>query len=79
MSQGRIKHQRPEAFLWLCAGEENLSVVVAPIAGGFKLKNLGGPRQAAERFLSTTVAPEGSGRTADLIDAYERCAVTKHD
>ncbi|KAK9918065.1 hypothetical protein WJX75_000898 [Coccomyxa subellipsoidea] len=52
-------------------GEENLSVVVAPIAGGFKLSDLGGPRQAAERFLATTVAPEGSGRTANLIDAYE--------
>ena len=49
-------------------------MVVAPIAGGFKLSDLGGPRQAAERFLATTVAPEGSGRTAVLIDAYERCA-----
>ncbi|CAL8464210.1 g3745 [Coccomyxa elongata] len=53
-------------------GEENLSVVVAPINGGFKLGDLGGPRQAAERFLSTTVAPEDSNRTAELINAYER-------
>lgn len=60
-----------------CTGEENLSVVVAPIAGGFNLSDLGGPRQAAERFLATTVAPEGSGRTANLIDAYERCAYNK--
>lgn len=59
---------------WHWAGEENLSVVVAPIDGGFKLGDLGGPRQAAERFLSTTVAPEGSNRTAELISAYERCA-----
>jgi len=57
------------------AGEENLSVVVAPIMGGFKLGDLGGPQQAAERFLATTVAPEGSGRTAKLFDTYERCAL----
>ncbi len=48
-------------------------MVVAPIAAGFTLGDLGGPSQAAERFLSTTVAPEGSNRTAELITAYERC------
>lgn len=52
-------------------------MVVAPIAAGFTLRDLGGPAQAAERFLSTTVAPEGSNRTAELINAYERCAATR--
>jgi hypothetical protein len=56
----------------VAAGEENLSVIVAPIGGGFRLADLGDARRAAERFLSTTVAPEGSGKEAVLIDAYER-------
>ena len=41
---------------------------------GFQLESLGGARQAGERFLSTTVAPEGSGREAQLLAATERCA-----
>ena len=40
---------------------------------GFQLESLGGARQAGERFLSTTVAPEGSGREAQLLSATERC------
>ena len=39
---------------------------------GFRLESLGGARQAGERFLATTVAPEGSGREAVLIEAAER-------
>lgn len=50
-------------------GEENVSVVVAPILPGFSLAQLGAPGDAARRFLDATVAPPGSGRTAELVSA----------
>ena len=53
-------------------GELNVSAIVAPIQQGFQLSSLGGPKAAAERFLSTTVAPPGSGLETDLISATER-------
>lgn len=54
------------------SGEENISVVVAPIRDGFTLQRMGSPEEAAQRFLDTTVAPEGSGRTARLLGAGSR-------
>ena len=59
-------------------GELNVSAIVAPIQQGFQLSRLGGPQAAAERFLSTTVAPPGSGLETDLISATERwkCSLT---
>lgn len=54
-----------------CSGEENVSVVVAPIAPGFTLGSLGPPEAAAVRFLST-IAPEGSGREATLLGTGAR-------
>jgi hypothetical protein len=50
-------------------GEENVSVVVAPIEPGFSLEQLGEPADAARRFLEQTVAPPGSGREAQLFAA----------
>lgn len=50
-------------------GEENVSVVVAPIEPGFSLQQLGEPEDAAQRFLEQTVAPPGSGREAELFSA----------
>lgn len=37
-------------------GEENISVVVAPIRDGFTLQRMGSPAEAAQRFLDTTGA-----------------------
>ena len=45
-----------------------MSVIVAPIAPGFTLESLGNPRESASRFLAT-IAREGSGREAMLVDA----------
>ncbi len=57
----------------LCsAGEENVSVIVAPIGQSFRLQDLGDASSAAQRFLSTTVAPEGSDKQARLLRASER-------
>jgi hypothetical protein len=50
-------------------GEENISVIVAPIFVGFKLESLGAPADAAQRFISTTFAPEGSGKIGTLVSA----------
>ena len=46
-------------------------MIVAPINATFTLASLGAPTKAAEFLLSSTIAPEGSGRTAELIRAYE--------
>lgn len=50
-----------------------MSVIVAPIQSGFQLSSLGSPQKAGERFLNTTIAPEGSGLEANLISATQRC------
>jgi len=60
-------------------GEENISVIVAPIRDGFKLENMGSPTEAAQRFLDTTVAPPGSDRTAVLLSARSKTATTTGD
>jgi hypothetical protein len=39
----------------------------------YRLEDLGSAEQAGQRFLSTTVAPEGSGREATLLAADARC------
>ncbi|KAG2437352.1 hypothetical protein HXX76_006007 [Chlamydomonas incerta] len=52
-------------------GEENVSVIAAPIMPGFSLDSLGGPRDAAERFLAS-LAPPSSGLEARLFSAEGR-------
>jgi hypothetical protein len=59
-------------------GEENISIIVAPIFEGFRLDSLGSPAAAAQQFLST-IAPQGSDRTATLISAEQRCAGRARD
>ncbi|GIL59151.1 hypothetical protein Vafri_14071 [Volvox africanus] len=56
-------------------GEENVSVIVAPIAPGFSLQSLGDPQSAGERFLAT-LAPEGSGLQAHLLSATGRTTIS---
>lgn len=60
-----------DAVLWY-SGEENISVIVAPIYEGFQLSSLGTSQAAAQNFLDTIVAPAGSDKTARLIAAQER-------
>ena len=50
--------------------QENVSVVRSQLAPGFSLRGtLGAPTEAAERLLSTAIAPPGSGREYELISA----------
>ena len=53
-------------------GEENISVVAAPIMAGFSLKGLGDPATAAQSFLDSTIAPPGGDKRATLLDAGSR-------
>lgn len=53
-------------------GEENVSIIAAPIQSGFRLQGLGSAEKAGQRFLSTTIAPPGSGLEAQLLSATER-------
>lgn len=52
-------------------GEDNMSVVVAPIRDGFSLQKMGTPEEAAERFMQS-VAPANSNKVATLITAGSR-------
>ena len=54
------------------SGEENISVIVAPIREGFRLEGMGSPEQAGRDFLANTVAPAGSDRRAELLGASSR-------
>mmetsp|Transcript_20746 Transcript_20746/g.47097 ORF Transcript_20746/g.47097 Transcript_20746/m.47097 type:complete len:161 (-) Transcript_20746:41-523(-) len=51
--------------------DENVSVVVSRFPFKFSLRALGTPEQAAEELLRSSLAPEGSNRTATLVSAEE--------
>ncbi|CAM9888083.1 unnamed protein product [Discosporangium mesarthrocarpum] len=52
-------------------GKENVSVVKSQLLGGFSLSGtMGTPKEAAERLLSKFIAPPGSGKEWELLDAY---------
>lgn len=51
---------------------ENVSVVISPVPGNKPLADLGSPTEIGYKLAKNALAPEGSGRTAELIDAAER-------
>lgn len=53
--------------------DTNLSVIATPLPPTFRSleESLGSPTSAAETLLKVSLAPEGSGRSATLIDACE--------
>ena len=53
-------------------GEDNISVVAAPIMPGFRIQGLGDPSTAAQTFLDSTIAPPGSDKKAMLIESGSR-------
>jgi len=57
--------------LGVSQSDENVSVIVSKFPFKFSLKALGTPEQAAKELLRLSLAPEGSGRTAELIAACE--------
>ncbi|BAZ26073.1 photosystem II oxygen evolving complex protein PsbP [Kalymmatonema gypsitolerans NIES-4073] len=51
---------------------ENISVVISPVPEGKTLKELGTPGEVGYKLGKNALAPEGSGRTAELVNAAER-------
>ncbi|MEB3294093.1 MAG: photosystem II reaction center PsbP [Synechococcales bacterium] len=51
---------------------ENMSVVINPLPGRKTLQDLGSPTEVGYQLGKTAIAPEGSGRQADLVKAEER-------
>ncbi|MEA5569483.1 photosystem II reaction center PsbP [Calothrix sp. UHCC 0171] len=51
---------------------ENVSVVISPVPGGKTLSELGTPGEVGYKLGKNALAPEGSGREAELVDAAER-------
>lgn len=53
-------------------GDTNVSILVSKVPPGFSLQgSLGSPKEAAEILLKVSLAPEGSGRVATLLNAKE--------
>jgi photosystem II oxygen-evolving enhancer protein 2 len=51
---------------------ENVSVVINPVPDGKTLKDLGTPSEVGYRLSKNAIAPPGSGRTAELVNAEAR-------
>jgi photosystem II oxygen-evolving enhancer protein 2 len=51
---------------------ENVSVVISPVPDGKTLKELGTPGEVGYKLGKNALAPEGSGREAELVNAQER-------
>jgi photosystem II oxygen-evolving enhancer protein 2 len=50
---------------------ENVSVVISPVPEGKTLQELGTPTEVGYKLGKNALAPEGSGRKAELVDAQE--------
>lgn len=51
---------------------ENVSVVINPVSGQKTLADLGDPGEVGYKLGKSAIAPEGSGRTAELVNAEAR-------
>jgi photosystem II oxygen-evolving enhancer protein 2 len=51
---------------------ENVSVVISPVSEGETLAQLGTPTEVGYKLGKAALAPPESGRTAELVNAFER-------
>ena len=51
---------------------ENVSVVINPVSGEKNLSELGSPGEVGYRLSKSAIAPPGSGRQAELVNAEAR-------
>ena len=56
----------------LINSDETLSLVIAPVDASRRLEDLGSAIAVGEQLRRTVIAPEGSGRAAELVEAGER-------
>ncbi len=64
-------------FRDLINSTENISVVINDVPGDKTLAELGSPTEVGYLLQKSALAPEGSGRTAELVDAEEFVAGDK--
>ena len=56
----------------LINSDETLSLVISNVDNDIDLKEIGTPEEVGQRLMSEVIAPEGSGREVDLINARDR-------
>ena len=56
----------------LINSDETLSLVVSDVANDIDLQELGSPEAVGERLINEVIAPEGAGRTVELVEATQR-------
>ncbi len=56
----------------LINSDETLSLVVSEVGSEVDLEELGSPEAVGERLVTQVIAPEGTGREVELVDAKER-------
>ena len=56
----------------LINSDETLSLVVSEVGADVELEELGSPEAVGERLMLEVIAPEGTGREADLVAANKR-------
>tara|TARA_B100000029_G_scaffold495296_1_gene560112 strand:- start:77 stop:658 length:582 start_codon:yes stop_codon:yes gene_type:complete len=56
----------------LINSDETLSLVISEVGEDVQLEELGSPEAVGERLMREVIAPEGTGREVDLVEATER-------
>jgi len=56
----------------LINSDETLSLVISQVGEGVDLEGLGSPAAVGQRLMKEVIAPEGSGRDVELVQATER-------
>jgi photosystem II oxygen-evolving enhancer protein 2 len=70
--QVKVANGPDVVFHDLIEATENVSVVVSPVPEGKTLPELGTPTEVGYKLGKNALAPEGSGRSAELVDAKQR-------
>eukprot|EP00607_Mallomonas_marina_P010267 CAMPEP_0182423290 /NCGR_PEP_ID=MMETSP1167-20130531/9244_1 /TAXON_ID=2988 /ORGANISM="Mallomonas Sp, Strain CCMP3275" /LENGTH=298 /DNA_ID=CAMNT_0024602121 /DNA_START=159 /DNA_END=1055 /DNA_ORIENTATION=+ len=74
LRQKRVQKLRPEVAYGPAGSNrgENLSVMKSQVMPGFSLQGtLGAPKEGAEFLLANTIAPANSGKSYELLSAYQ--------
>ncbi|MDJ0620083.1 MAG: photosystem II reaction center PsbP [Calothrix sp. MO_192.B10] len=70
--QVKVANGPDVVFHDLIEATENVSVVISPVPEGKTLTELGTPTEIGYKLGKNALAPEGSGRTAELVNAEEK-------
>jgi photosystem II oxygen-evolving enhancer protein 2 len=68
----QVKDGPQLVFHDLINSDETLSLVISEVDAANSLEDLGSAVAVGERLRRTVIAPEGSGREAELVEARER-------